>query len=221
MAKNYIQKGCKLSWLNSTGAAIVSGIAIIFGFIGMAIALDAIAISGTGVVSMEGVWAMAKATGAISQGDRLWWSPATEDVTNSPSLNSYFIGYATESALSADATVNVLLEEFGNEGPRVLTLAATGNQTIGAGDFMSGDLTLLVPNTGAKTLALPAVATIPTGAKLTVKKTDATAAAITLDPNASETIAGSATYASQDANNDYAQFINNGTAWILLNAVIA
>jgi hypothetical protein len=102
-----------------------------------------------------------------------------------------------------------------------LTLAATGAQTLTAADFLGGDLVLLVPNTAAKTINLAAVGSIPTGAKLTVVKTSADAFAVTLDPASSEQINGGSSFATIDAANDRARFINNGTSWTLIDSAIA
>jgi hypothetical protein len=100
-------------------------------------------------------------------------------------------------------------------------LAATGAQALTAADFMSGDVVVFAPNTAALSLALPAVAAIPVGAKLFVRKTTADAFAATLDPNASETINGGATFATIDAAADHAEFVSTGAAWSLVRSVIA
>jgi predicted RecA/RadA family phage recombinase len=220
MAANFIEEGCVLHWVNGTGVAVASGQAVPFGMFGMAVALVAIAIGASGSVQTEGVFELDKAAGVITQGQKLWWDNTALECLNAPALGSYFIGYASEAALTGDATCFVSLEEFSNEGSRTLTLAATGNQTIGVGDLLGGQLNLFVPNTGAKTLALPSVADIPQ-AELFIRKTDATAQAVTLDPAGSELIAGGATFATIDANNDLATFVSNGTAWLLKSSVIA
>lgn len=225
MSTKYIQEGDTLQWVNSTGAAVASNDPVAFGIWCMAIALVDIANAATGSVSAEGVWELTKygavSGAAIAQGAGVWWDATNEYCVNAPAKNAYFLGYASEAATSAATTVNVKLEEFHAEGTRVLTLAATGNETLNVGDFAGGDLVLFVPNTAAKTLNLPAVASIPVGAKLTVRKTSADAFAITIDANSSEQIAGSTTHATIDANNDWATFINTGTAWALVNAIIA
>jgi len=45
--------------------------------------------------------------------------------------------------------------------------------------------------------------------------------AITIEPDGTEQVNGGNTFASIDASNDWATFINNGTEWILLNSAIA
>jgi len=222
VAKNFIKEGCVTDHTNGTGASIASGSPVIVGNRQIGIALVTMAIAAIGAVAVEGVFSLAKNTSmAVIQGQKLWWDDVAKEVINAPALNAYFIGYADAAELAATATVHVVLEEFSDEGPRTLTLAATGAQTLNAGDFGGGDLTVFAPNTAAQTVNLPSVAAIPPGSKLFVKKTDATVAAITLDPAGSELIAGGATFATQDANNDLAQFVSTGAAWALTYSVIA
>jgi predicted RecA/RadA family phage recombinase len=221
MARNYVQEGCVVDWTNNSGGAVTSGAPVVIGYSRMGIALVDIASNAVGSVQVEGVFTLAKASGTITQGQKLWWDAANAEIVNAPAKNAYFIGYAFRGAATGDATVDVELEEFAAEGPRLLTLAATGNDTLNVGDFAGGDLTLLAPNAAAKTVNLPGVATIPPNARLTVRKTTADAFAITLDPNSTEQIAGGATHAAIDANNDYAVFQNTGSAWALVDSAIA
>jgi len=222
MSTNYIKPGDVIGYTNSTGVAIASGDPVIIGNQQIGIALVDIAISATGSVAKEGVFSLAKNTSdAVVQGQKLWWDATNEEVINAPAINAWFIGYADQAELAATTTVLVDLEEFSEEGSRVLTLAATGAQTLNVGDFAGGDLALLAPNTAAQTVNLPSVATIPPGSRLFVRKTSADAAAITLDPASTEQINGGNTFATIDAANDLAQFISTGAAWSLLNSTIA
>lgn len=221
MIAQYLQEGKTLTWFNSTGATVANKTPVLFGLWCMAIVLSDVLNAAYAEAMVNGVWTITKTTGAIAQGGAVWWDATNAYCINAPAKNSYFLGYATEAAASDATTVNVKLEEFKNEGTRVLTLTATGNETLNVGDFASGDLILFAPNTAAKTINLPSVATIPVGAKLTVRKTTADAFAITLDPASSEEIAGGSTHATIDANNDWAQFVNTGSAWALVNAIIA
>jgi len=219
MTRKFIQTGETIDYTNGTGALIASGSVVIIGNQQIGIALVTIIIAGIGAVAKEGVFLLAKNTSnAIVQGQKLWWDDVAKQVINAPALNAYFIGFATKSELSNAATVNVDLEEFNNEGPRTITLPATGAKTLNVGDFGSGDLIVFVPNTAAQTLNLPSVSTIAPGSKLFVRKTDATAAAVTIDPANSEQIAGATVYATIATNNALAQFVSNGTAWTLMQA---
>lgn len=222
MAINYKHSGENIDYVNGTGAIIKSGYPVVIGIAQIGIALVNIAIGAIGTVKKEGVFVLAKNTSqAVTQGQKLWWDMVAKEVINAPALNAYFIGYADKAELAETATVHVDLEEFSEEGPRTLTLAATGAKTLNVGDFGGGDLTLLAPNTAAQTVSIPSVAAISPGSKLTVKKTSADAFSVTLDPAASETIAGGATFATIDAANDLVQFVSTGTAWVLINSVIA
>jgi predicted RecA/RadA family phage recombinase len=222
MAKNYKQPGKTLNWTNGTGVAVASGDPVVVGNRQMAIALVAIAAAAIGSVALCGVFELAKNTSdAVSDGDKVWWDATNAEVINEPAINAYFLGYAVGSELAATATCNVQLAPFSDEGPRALTLAATGAQTLNVGDFGGGDLILFAPNTAAQTVNLPSVAAIPPGSKLTVRKTSADAQAVTLDPASTEQINGGNTFATIDAANDFAQFASTGAAWNLVHSVIA
>lgn len=221
MTTKYVQEGCVVDWTNGTGAAVASNAVVVVGLLGLGIALADIASTAVGSVQREGVFRLAKAAGALTQGQKVWWDATNSNLVNAPAKNAWFLGYAFRAAASGDTTADVRLAPFAEEGQRHLALAATGAESLTAADLMSGALTLLVPNTAAKTVNLPAVAAIPFGARLTVRKTDAALFAITLDPNASELIAGGATHAALDVNNDYAVFASNGTAWVLVDSAIA
>jgi hypothetical protein len=97
-------------------------------------------------------------------------------------------------------------------------MAATGTQTLTKFDL---NKTIIVPNTAALTLNLPAVADTQAGDTLTVVKTTTDAQAITLDGNASETIDGSTTLATLDAFYDTACLVSNGAMWTVLYRDIA
>ena len=222
MAANYIETGDVLPWTNGTGSAVDSGDPVAFGTKGVGVALVDIANAAIGSVSLDGVFQFPKNTSdAVSQGAPVWWDVTAGEAVNVPTLGCWFMGYASEAELAAATTVNVTLEEFAEEQSRVITLAATGAQTLTAQDFYSGKLTVLVANTAAKTINLPAVASVPLGAELWVVKTGGGAYALTLDPNASETIAGGATHTALDADNDQACFVSTGAAWLLKTSTIA
>ena len=220
MATTYIQDGNVIQFTASS--TIAADDVVVIGNKQLGIALVDIATSSTGSVATEGVFQLAKNTSdAVVIGQKLWWDATAEEVINAPALNAYFIGYAFAAAGASATTVLVDLEEFSEEGPRALTLAATGAIALNTGDFGGGDLILFAPNTAAQTVTLPAVAAIPPGSKLFVRKTSADVAAVTLDGNASETVGGGATFATIDAANDLAQFVSTGAAWALVQSVIA
>lgn len=98
------------------------------------------------------------------------------------------------------------------------TMAATGAQDITKFDV---NKTILVPNTAALTLNLPAVADCQAGDRITFIKTAAAAFAITLDGASSETIDGGATVATMDANHDTITIECDGTNWRIVAQKIA
>jgi hypothetical protein len=99
----------------------------------------------------------------------------------------------------------------------VKTLAATGNQTLSKWDIGK---TIIVPNTAALSITLPAVASAAAGGRLQfVKTVDANAA--TLDGADSEEIDAATTLATIDAIYDTAELVNTGTRWVVLNRDIA
>ncbi|MGE0481811.1 MAG: hypothetical protein AB7Q17_15205 [Phycisphaerae bacterium] len=81
--------------------------------------------------------------------------------------------------------------------------------------------TILVANTAARTLTLPAAAAVRAGGRLRVVKTTAAAFAVTLDANAAELIDGSATFAGVDALYDCVELVCTGSEWVILNRDIA
>lgn len=97
-------------------------------------------------------------------------------------------------------------------------LAATGTQTLSKYDIGK---TIFCPNTAGHTVNLPAVADAPAGSRLTFAKTTSDAAAVTLDGASSETIDGSTTLATIDAQYDTATLVSTGAAWIVLSRDIA
>lgn len=105
--KNKIQNGKVLDYTNSTGAKILGGSLVIFGVL-IGVAVADIEIGETGAVELHGVFEFTKATGAISQGAKVYWDATAGNVTTTATSNTVF-GAAAEAALSADATVKVLL----------------------------------------------------------------------------------------------------------------
>lgn len=204
------------------GSNIASGDVVRVGCLQVGIALMAIASGATGPVGLEGVYELPKNTSdALVQGHHVWWDPSAKEVINAPVTGSLFLGYAFEAALAAATTALVQLEEFDSEPPRIISLAATGAQSVAIADLLGGELTILAPNTAALTLTLPSVADIPIGARFTIRKTSADAQAVTLDGAGSETVGGGATFATIDASGDRATFQSDGAAWQLVSSTIA
>lgn len=120
------------------------------------------------------------------------------------------------SVRSATAVV-VECEYGGKKANRVLgatkTLAATGAQSLTKLDL---NKTILMPNTAALALTLPAVAGTQAGDTLTFVKTTAAAFAVTLTGSGAEIIDASNTLATIDAIYDTAVLVSTGTAWVVV-----
>ena len=107
MATNYVQKGDALNY--TAGADIASGDFVLIGAIG-GVAETAIANGKSGAVHIKGVFSVAKASGAVTQGAKLYWNSTNSNLTTTASGNT-FVGVAAEAAASGDASVKVLLNE--------------------------------------------------------------------------------------------------------------
>jgi predicted RecA/RadA family phage recombinase len=103
--KNYVQRGETVTLI--APAAVLSGAGVLVGSIfGVA---EYTAGSGDEVeVNLVGVFELPKATGAISQGAKVYWDNTAKNVTTTASGNS-LIGAAVSAALSGAATVRVRL----------------------------------------------------------------------------------------------------------------
>lgn len=106
MATNFIQEGKALNYTPS-GADVSSGDFLVIGSIG-AVAKTDIADGKTGAVHVTGVFSVAKASGAITQGAKLYWNSTNSNLTTTASGNT-LVGVAAAAAASGDATVPLLL----------------------------------------------------------------------------------------------------------------
>lgn len=105
--KNKVQQGKKLDFVNTTGAAILSGDLVIFGAL-VGVAITDIGTGETGAVDLEGVYTFAKAAGAITQGAKLYWVIADKTLTTTASTNP-LVGAAAKASLTGDAEGYLLL----------------------------------------------------------------------------------------------------------------
>lgn len=105
MATNYVQEGKTLNY--TAGADITSGQFVLIGTIG-GVAKTDIANGKTGAVHICGVFSIPKATGAVTQGAKLYWDESESEVTTTATDNT-LIGVAAAAAASGDSNVHVLL----------------------------------------------------------------------------------------------------------------
>ncbi|HBI15023.1 MAG TPA: hypothetical protein DDY20_05845 [Desulfobulbaceae bacterium] len=107
MAKNHIQPGTTMPWINGTAADVVSGEVVVVGAM-VCVALGDIAIGAEGNLATEEVWEVAKeAPLVIDQGDIVYWDAVNSniDLTNT----NVVAGKAFAAAASAATTVLVKL----------------------------------------------------------------------------------------------------------------
>lgn len=97
-------------------------------------------------------------------------------------------------------------------------LPATGTQTLTKLDLFK---TIVIINTAAQTINLPAVAGTQAGDWIQFVKKSSDAFAATLDASGAEEIDSSTTYAAIDAEHDCARLVSDGTQWHIANRDIA
>ncbi len=106
MATNYIQEGKTLDYTPS-GADVASGDFVTLGGLG-GVAKTDIADGKKGAVHIAGVFSVPKASGAVIQGQRLYWNSSNNNLTTTASGNT-LVGVSAEAAASGDANVKILL----------------------------------------------------------------------------------------------------------------
>lgn len=106
MATNFVQEGKTLNYTPS-GADVASGDFVLIGVIG-GVAKTDIADGKTGAVHISGVYSVAKASGAVTQGALLYWD-STNSVLTTTATSNTLVGVAAEAAASGDANVKILL----------------------------------------------------------------------------------------------------------------
>jgi predicted RecA/RadA family phage recombinase len=105
MATNFVQEGNALNY--TSGADIDSGDFVLIGAIG-GVATTDIANGKTGSVRIKGVFNVPKASGAVTQGAKLYWDSTNKVLTTTASGNT-IVGVAAAAAASGDAAVQILL----------------------------------------------------------------------------------------------------------------
>ena len=103
--RNFIQPGHSLDL--TVPAPVLSGSGILIGSIFGVCATDALS-GATVAVSVEGVFTLPKASGAVTVGQPVFWDNTAKLVTTVSTANTR-IGVATAAAATGDATVPVRL----------------------------------------------------------------------------------------------------------------
>lgn len=107
MATNYVADGNVLK--HTAGADISSGDLVVMSTIA-GVAVTDIANGEVGSVQISGIFTLAKASGAIGQGAKVYWNSSNSNVTTTASGNT-LIGVAAKSEASGATTVDVLLNK--------------------------------------------------------------------------------------------------------------
>lgn len=129
-------------------SAVTGGDIVVIGSIPL-LAVNDIAAAAKGSLQTGGVWKVPKATGALTQGDSIYWHTAGSPVTGTASSGAadgtasggYLIGMATADALSGDSYVYVLA----TSAKRTATIAGS----VTADDITGSDSSLGVAGLAA------------------------------------------------------------------------
>lgn len=102
---SYVQGDCLIDYTPSS--AVAAGDVVVLNDL-IAVAPVAIAANALGAVSVEGVWSLPKATGAIGQGAVVYWDSTNSNITTTSTSNKR-AGKAAAAAVSGDTSVKVLI----------------------------------------------------------------------------------------------------------------
>lgn len=105
--KNLVREGSTITITGPSGG-LTSGQAYLAGTI-LVVALTAIAEGATGDAAAEGVFALPKDSGAITQGALVYWNATNSNLTTTASGNT-LVGVCWTAAASGDATVDLKLK---------------------------------------------------------------------------------------------------------------
>jgi predicted RecA/RadA family phage recombinase len=130
--KNYVQPGETITV--TAPYAVSSGGGVLVGNI-FGVATNDAANGASVEIITEGVVDIVKASGAVTQGQLIFWDNSAKVVTTVNGGGNMPIGVATQAQNSGDATARVLLSE--------------GLRALGPSKFLFGTATLDFPSTGA------------------------------------------------------------------------
>ncbi|MBA1446577.1 MAG: DUF2190 family protein [Chromatiales bacterium] len=105
--KNFIKNGDRMTWLNSTGAAVLSGDPVVVGDRVFVACVD-IPDGQSGELATTGVFRIAKTAVAVNQGKTAYLDPATGEVTETATDNVK-VGTFWGAAAAGDSLAHVCL----------------------------------------------------------------------------------------------------------------
>lgn len=125
---NSVSEGKTLNIIAPSGG-LASGQAILVGLL-LAVVVAAVLEGETAVGYIDGCYELPKATGAVTQGVRLYWDDTAKKLTTTASGNT-LAGFAADAAASGDGTVKIILKGgLGASTPgTATTVAALGTTT--------------------------------------------------------------------------------------------
>jgi predicted RecA/RadA family phage recombinase len=107
MAKNFVQEGRNIDYLNTDAASIASGSVVAIGVL-VGVAQTDIPPGKTGAVAIEGVWKLPKDTATeLTAGALVYWDTVNKKIVAVTGANIVPAGVAVAAATSAAATANV------------------------------------------------------------------------------------------------------------------
>lgn len=105
--KNFVKRGEVIDYVNTSGSDINSGDLVIIGAL-IGFAQTDIASGATGAVLLKGVFTVAKANMAFTQGAKLYWDNTAKNATTTTTSNTLF-AVAHTAALAGDLTAEIQL----------------------------------------------------------------------------------------------------------------
>lgn len=157
-------------------------------------------------------FAMTIAAAVLTDVGKKVYAKFSNEVQYSGATYGNFAGTVKEYLTAT--TVLIQPPSWGDRYPAGVSrvMAATGAQSLTKFDL---NKTIILPNTGAYALTLPAVADTQAGDFFDFIKTTASATAVTLTGAGAETINGSNTLAQPDAQYETLRLVSTGTVWIV------
>jgi predicted RecA/RadA family phage recombinase len=146
--KNFVCKGEKIPVLVA-GADVVSGAIYLLGS-KVCVVENGAVIGEIATLVNEGVFTLAKATGAVTIGQKLYYDATNLNITTVAAANT-LAGYAFEAAASGDTTVNIVLTDNTQQAQStvIAALGTTTNLTAIAASYAD----LAAARTSVNTLA--------------------------------------------------------------------
>lgn len=102
----FVQKGEAID--HTPTSALAAGAVVVLGTVGVGVAQTAIAANTLGSLIVDGVIEHAKASGAVTLGQKVYWD-ATNSVLTTTAGSNVLVGYAVKAQASGDATATVKL----------------------------------------------------------------------------------------------------------------